>query len=174
MSIRDNNEKTQMEMNPRIYGQINHMQDNKVKMIYHRYRMGKTIIMDDLKYLCLRDPEGCDKLAKNIIEPNTDIVLKVNTMNKEKDSTELSNSLAYKSDVVTSIDTLKNIPEIMTSVKSMIEKMNEKEREDISKNLYDILELKKLTKKMKYWDDTFLNKMGIYSNDGKNEYDILA
>lgn len=184
MNNREYSDKIQMEMNPNHYDHINYNPDNRVKMIYNRYRMGKTIIMDDLKYLWSKDPEGCDKLAKSIVESNTVKVLEVTTnnsinnedgnMSTDNTKEEQSNYIEDRTDTGTLLQTVKFMPEIIGSVKLMIEKMSENERKDISKNLYDWIELKKLTHKMKYWDDTFLDKMTMYTYDGKNDYDILA
>lgn len=183
MSIRENSEKIQIKMKPHFYKQINHQMDKKIQMIYDRYRTGKSITIDDLQYLWLKDPEGCEKLARSIveskigkeleIEPNN-MVSNVN-MKKNKESTnEHQNYIDYISSPDTPLDALKSVRETMISVKLTIEKMSERERMDMLNDFYDALELKKVTDIMKYWNDAFIDKIVTYSYDVEKEFDKLA
>lgn len=182
MSIRGKSEKTQIEIKPHVYEQIN-PQLNRVKAIYDRYHTGKSIIMDDLQYLWSKDPEGCVKLARSIIDSKIDKGLEIESGNmisyvdsiKYTESTdEQVNCIDHKTSIDTPMDTLKNVHEIMASVKLMVEKMSENELLDMLKNLNEELELKKLNNNMKYWDDTFVDKMVMYTYDVEKEFNSLA
>ena len=183
MSAREKSEKTQMVRNPNIFEQINHQSDKRVKMIYDRYRTGKSIIMDDLKYLWLKDPEGCEKIARSIVEGQTvkepenkpNYLISIENGKKIVENTnDQQDYMDYKSGLETPIDTLKNVLDTITKVKLMIDNMSEKERMDILRNLNETPELQILTNKMKYWDDAFSDKMLIYTYDVEKEFDKLA
>ena len=183
MSIREKSEKTQINIKPHSYEQKNPQPDIRVKIIYERYRTGRTIILDDLRYLWLEDPEGCEKLARSIIEPKTDkgletepnIMVSIEYVKESSESTnEQLNHIDYVSSSDIPVDTLKNAQEIMNSIKLMMEKMSESELKDMLDNLNETLELKKLNNKMEYWDDVFAHKILTYSINLKKEIDILV
>jgi hypothetical protein len=182
MSIREKNEEIQVIMNPYLYEQMNSQEDLRVKMIFDRYRSGRSIILDDLQYLWLKDPEGCKKLARNIIESRTGSESKTVSSNinidyinqNSENSTDQPDYMNYSSGLDTPTDTSDNIPGIMTSVKSIIEKMSKREQMDILKNLNGDLELKRLNN-MKFWEDSFVDKMVMYTYvDEEKEINMLA
>ncbi len=157
--------------------------DKRVKMIYDRYRTGRLITLNDLQYLWLKDPESCNKLAKSIAESKSVKGIRLKLKNKvtsgyvekSKESIEeQKNSIDYISSPEAPMVSLNDIRKTMFSVKSMLENMSESERKDLLNNFNDELELKKVTNKMKYWDDAFVFKMVSYSYDDETEFDKLA
>ncbi len=183
MSIRGKNENTLNKINPYIYEQINNIPNKRVKRIYDQYSKGKSITIDDLKYLWLNDFEGCTKLVRNFVETKNDHGRKTESNDMEnvgfeKRNTEIAkeqhNHMDSKSDTDNTIDTLKDITEIMKSIKLMRENMSESERMDMSINLFETLELNKLAKNMQNWDDAFLGKMVMYTYDEKKEFNVVV
>ncbi|MDF2587189.1 MAG: hypothetical protein K0S41_1030 [Anaerocolumna sp.] len=190
MSIRENNENLVNKIRLHNSEHSNEKPDKKLQKIYERYHNGKTIIMDDLKYLCLKDPEGCNILIKNIIEPN---IINSNKIESNMDSKigdvnntglkstvknqEESKKQQFNNDSALIDDTeyrIKNSLEIMSSIKLEIEKMNELEKMDMLNHLYKTIELIKLSQNMKYWDDKFNDKMIMYTYGEEKEFNILA
>lgn len=190
MSIRENNENLVNKVRLHNSEHSNEKSDKKLQKIYERYHNGKTIIMDDLKYLCLKDPEGCNILIKNIIEPN---IINSNKIESNMDSRigdvnntglksavknlEESKKQQLNNDSALIDDTeyrIKNSLEIMSSIKLEIEKMNELEKMDMLNHLYKTIELIKLSQNMKYWDDKFNDKMIMYTYGDEKEFNILA
>lgn len=183
MNINDNAKKTNNEIKLNAYEQINPQLDKRVQMIYERYHAGKSIIMDDLQYLWKKDPEGCERLLRSIVEPKADKKIEneldqmgnIKLAEKEAESTsEQSNHLDDGSDTNLPIDKLKKVIESMNSIKLVIEKMSDSERMDLMKGFNEALELKKLPNKMKYWDDTFLDKMTMYTFEEEKEFNLLV
>ena len=182
MNSGEKHDNNQSKISPYSYEQFNDYPNKKVKIIYDRYRKGKSITIDDLKYLWLNDFEGCNKLVKNFIELKKSGALTMESndinssiaMNKEEDTKEQQNSIDVISDIDHTIDTLKNITEIMESIKSMRENMSESEQRDISMNLFETLELEKLVKKMKDWDDTIIEKMMMYTYEDEKEFNVVV
>lgn len=157
--------------------------DKRVKMIYDRYRTGRSITLNDLQYLWLKDPESCSKLVSSIAEPKSvkGIRLKLNHkasngyVEKNKESKEnQKNYIEYISSSDTPMVSLTDIRETMFSVKSMIENMSESERMELLNNVNDESVLKRVTNKMKYWDDAFIFKMVSYSYVDEKEFNKLA
>ena len=184
MSIKGKSEITHIKIDPQIYLQINPQVDKRVQMIYDRYRTGKSIILDDLRYLFLRDPEGCKKLAKSIIEakngkeqesePGNVVSIGYKKINSEKANEQRNyiENISINSD--TSNDSIHNVLITMSSVKSLIENMSENELMDMMNNLNEAIELKKLASQMKYWEDEFIDKMVAYTYEEEKEFDKLA
>lgn len=183
MNTRERSENTQVQTKPGSYEKINPNLDRRVQMIYERYRTGKAIIMDDLRYLWSKDPESCDKLAKSIINAKTskgleiksDQIISIGYADKYTKSTnEQQKHIDYISSADTPIESFNNVQETMKSVKLIIERMNESERIDMLKNLNESLALTNLANNMKYWDDTFTDKMVKYTYEEEKEFNILA
>ncbi|MDF2543925.1 MAG: hypothetical protein K0S47_3643 [Herbinix sp.] len=181
MSTREKSEINQFTK--KINDQTNNQTDKRVKMIYDRYHSGKSIIMDDLQYLWMKDPEGCKKLAKSIVESKVDQVREtesntlMNGVYVEKSietGNEKRNYIEYHTTFDTPADSLDNIAENITSVKLMLENMSESELLEMMNHLNEAVELKKLTNKMKYWDDNFTDKMIQYTYEDMKEFNILA
>ena len=157
--------------------------DKRVKMIYDRYRLGRSITINDLQYLWLQDSESSGKLARSIAESRSVKGIRLNRNNKftsgsvEKDKEIIekqTNSVDYISSPDTPMISLTDIRKIMYSAKSMIENMSESERMELLNDFNDHVELKKVTNKMKYWDDAFVLKMAHYPYDDEKEFDKLA
>jgi len=183
MSIRKENEKNQTEIEPHIAEQIDPLSDKRVKIIYERYKTGKSIIMDDLKYLCLKDPEGCKNLVRSIVESKTvkeleiepDHIISIGSEKKDtENAAEQQSCIEDQSASEIQMDTLAHVIETMISVKSEIKKMSEWELLDMIKNLNEALELKKMSNTMKYWDDTFTDKMVMYTYSEEKEFNMLT
>lgn len=181
MSIQEKNNKTQIDMNP--YKQMNSQTENKVKMIYERYRTGKSIIMDDLRYLWLKDPEGCEKIARSIVESKTgkeseaqhnNIETIGYAMSQKENIKDQQYGIEYKSPSDIQNVSVNSVMDTMFTVKSMMEKMNESDLVDMLKNLNKEYELKKHIKNMNDWDDMYLDKLVMYSYDAVKKFNILA
>lgn len=183
MNTRVKNEKTQVQMKSGSDERINPNLDRRVQMIYDRYRTGKAIIIDDLKYLWSKDPEGCEKLARSIInaktgkspEPQPNAIVSYSKGNSFIENTkEQQNYIDYRSSADTPVESFHNVQETMKSVKLIIERMNENERMDMLKNLNESLTLSNLANNMKYWDDSFTDKMVMYTYEEEKEFNIMA
>lgn len=177
------NEKTQVHTDPRSSERINPNLDRRVQMIYERYSTGKTIIMDDLYYLWSKDPEGCDKLARSIVDTKIDKHMEGKPNNlvnvayvdrSIKSTKEQENHIDYVSSPDAPVDNFKQIQDTMKSVKLIIERMNESERMDMLKNLNESFPLTELANNMKYWDDSYTDKMVMYTYKEEKEFSILA
>ncbi len=178
MNRRETNEKRQIEINPLIY---NHQPDKRAKMIYNQYHNGRSIIIDDLKYLWLKDPEGGYKIARSLVEAKIDKGLEIEPNNKiwyVEENTECKNKqqnyIEYECGDDTSRDIVENVLETIISIKLRIKKMSDKELKDVSENLYKGLELKQQINIIKNWDDTFIDKMVMYTYDVEKEFDFIV
>ncbi|MFA9376083.1 MAG: hypothetical protein ACERKZ_04940 [Lachnotalea sp.] len=181
MNDRDKNNVKHMEQISNIH-ETNHIEsDAREKMIYERYHSGKTIIMDDLKYILLKNPEAFEKLAKSIAFSNSgkNFSFKPNILgdrtstNKSLDSIEEDvRKRDYPEGEIISINPNTNITDIMTSVRSILENMSEKELKDISKNIYEPLELLKRIAVLKDLEDVPADKKVQYTYAQNNEIDI--
>jgi hypothetical protein len=188
MSIRgknkkQENEKQQNGLLPKISEKINSKEDIRLKNIYDRYHNGKTMIMDDLKYVCSKDPDGCKILIKNIVESRVNkgkendsnkMEYREPVMNNTESIIKQQISSDYIPDSKTYVNDLKNGIEMMSSIKFEIGKMDEKEKMDMLNNLYQTIELIKLSKNMKYWDDKFQNKLVMYTYGDDKDFNILT
>lgn len=181
MSDREKNVNIHIEKNPHIHEKLIFETDERVKMIYERYRTGRTIIMDDLKYMLLKNPEAFEKITRSIIQSKSGKEFSFESINignnayekKNIDSTnEDGNSINFTSSEGTPVETVVNVSDIMTSVRSIIENMSEKELMEISKNVYDPLELIKRIAVLKELEDTPLDKKDIYTYAQEKEFDI--
>ena len=150
--------------------------DRKASMIYERYRTGKTIILDDLRYLLWKDPEGCVKLMKSIVEtkvgtvPEGDVPDATNTESLDMNA---PNPPIQKSYTDRSKE-LSEVLETMQSLRKLLNRMNEKEQLDMLENLNEETELKRFSKNMKYWEDTFTDNIVRYTYEEQKEFDIRA
>ena len=70
MNKKGHSNQLQNIINRNVYGRINPQSDKRINMIYDRYQSGKSIIIDDLRYLWLKDPKGFEQLTRNIVEGN--------------------------------------------------------------------------------------------------------
>ncbi len=182
MNSGEKHDNNQNRISPYSYEQIYDMPNKKVKMIYDRYSKGKAITMDDLKYLWLNDFEGCSKLVKNYVELKKSNELTIEpkheNSNNDKNNTEImeeqEKNAELKAEMDDTISRLKNISELMESIKLLRETMSESEQRDISMNLYETLELEKLAKKMKDWDDSIIEKMMMYNNEEEKKFNVVV
>jgi hypothetical protein len=186
-------EKNQMNLNSQIYEQRNRKTDRRLTMIYDRYHTGKSIIIDDLKYVCLKDPDGCNHIVKNIVESDSENkqVIESNLENKQVKEPKKVEKLEYavnknessiklldypdrENSIDTQITELKKGLEIMSSLKSVIDKMDDSEKIDMLANLYEALELKKLNQEIKFWNDTIADRISMYTYSEEKEFDVLV
>ncbi|MGB4657772.1 MAG: hypothetical protein WBI07_01170, partial [Mobilitalea sp.] len=72
------------------------------------------------------------------------------------------------------MDAQDHMNETMISVKSEIGKMSELELMDMLKNLNEAIELKKMSNTMKFWDDTFTDKIVMYTYGEEKEFNQLT
>lgn len=185
-------------------------QDWKTKMIYDRFRAGRTIIMDDLRYLSMRDPEGCKKLTESIIKTfnnETEPELQETAMdnqqfasidqNGQDTAVENDGSMNFTAIDNSSLDEIQytneslmdadqkadseittgihgDILDSLVTAKEMLVKMDEKELSDLLDNLNEVMELKKLNDKIRFWDDAFSDKMIMYTYEASKEFERLA
>jgi hypothetical protein len=192
MSGREN-KKMQNQMNLINYELIS--ADMRIKMIYNRFRNGKSITLDDIKYLWLKDLEGFEKLGRNILEIKIEKERENELDNKQdfeqdmklismdsagyekiniENTEEYEDNLDSLEDSDISIFSVKNVIEAITSLKSLIGKMSENELLDMLKNLNEAQEMKKLAREMKLWDDRLVEKMVIYTYEQEKEFDMRA
>jgi hypothetical protein len=180
MHARKENEKSH-KRNPYIRENPNFQSDERVNIIYERYHAGKTIIMDDLKYLLLKNPEAFEKIVRSIIRPKSEkgfnfgsIGIEKGTYMKKSENTEKiqQNYIDYTSGGSTQIETIANISDIMSTVKSIFDNMSKKELLDISQNIYDSQELMKRISVLNDWNDIlpYEKVMNTYVQD--KEFDI--
>lgn len=176
-------EKNKINLNSHIYEQRNRKTDKRLTMIYDRYHTGKSIIIDDLKYVCLKDPDGCNHIVKNIVEsnPENNQVIEPKKVENTEYSVNSKDSSKKHEDypdclinIDTQIEELKKGLEIMSSLKSVIDKMDDSEKIDMLANLYEALELKKLNHEIKYWNDTFAHRIANYSYSEEKEFDVIV
>lgn len=181
MNDREKNEKTNIRKNPNIRELLSVETDERVKMIYERYHAGKTIIMDDLKYLLMKNPEAFEKLARSIIQVKKgkefsfeDIDFGNSTYEKKSiDSTkDEGDYINFTDNEGIPTETIVNISNIMASVKSIIENMSEKELKEISKNVYEPLELIKRIAVLKELEDKSSDEKVMYTYDNEKDFDI--
>ncbi len=181
MSDREKNEKMNLSKNPYIREILNVESDAKVKMIYERYRTGKTIIMDDLKYLLMKNPEAFEKIAKHIAQSNSgrefnfgsiEFDTRPNSPKREDDTVVEGNYINFIPSEETQGETIVNISNIMASVKSVIENMSAEELKEISRNVYEPLELIKRIAVLKELEDKSTDEKAMYTYDNEKDFDI--
>lgn len=159
--------------------------DKRVRMIFDRYYKGRSLTLNDLQYLWLKEPESCIKLARNITEGKSFKGIRLKRKHKvnygyveksKENLDEQKHTIDYISNP-NSLDISENdIQETMFSVKLMLENMSENERMDLLNDFNDVFELRQISSQMKYWDDAFAFKMVSYSyeDEEKYEFDKLA
>jgi len=137
---------------PHIHENLNLESDERVRMIYERFHTGRTLIMDDLKYLLMKNPEAFEKLAKSLVRPKskegfdfTSIeVENKDYAGKNADGTVPEGScIDYTVHEEVPVEAPVDINALMASVKSVIENMSDEELKNMSRNVYDPLELLK-------------------------------
>ncbi|WP_099467272.1 hypothetical protein [Konateibacter massiliensis] len=183
MNEKEYSEKTQVGKGFHVRTILNFQADDRVKMIYERYRSGRTIIMDDLEYLLWKNPEAFEKLAKSMLRPkshkgfdfsaieagNTSYINDgVDTNAQEGQFIDYSCASMEGLPVETEI----NISNIIASVRATIENMSTKELNEISRNVYEPLELLKRIAVLKELDDSPMDEKVIYTYKLKKEIDI--
>jgi hypothetical protein len=192
MNTRENAEKAYMEANSHIYEPIEEHQDEKVRMIYERYHEGKTIILDDLRYLWLKDPEGCKKLTKSIIEAKSK-QSKAEEPEKEQELNNLIDIGTFSKkteeiieqhnyiDVIAGYDVSPNsqlpqvnIQDILSSMKLVLETMSESDLMEMWNHINEALVLEKIGDKMKHWNEAVESKIMMYSYEVEKKFNMLA
>lgn len=171
-------EKPHIERKSHIRENITYESDERVKMIYERYHTGRAIIMDDLEYLLLKNPEAFEKIARSILRPKSekgfnfgsiDIGNSTYVKKSVESETEQQNIIDYTSSEGMPSETVVNVSDIMTSLKSIIEHMSEKELQDISQNIYDPLEL---IKRIAVLNDISPDEKVLYTYAKDKDFDI--
>jgi hypothetical protein len=187
MNTRENGEKDYIEIKSPSNGQIEAHPDEKVRLIYERYHAGKTIILDDLKYLWLKDPEGCKRLTKSIIEAKSkqSQETEIKDEGRKLESTSLTikkpdamddqiNSFDIKSSEETLLSTFVNIQDMMSSMKLMLDQMSTNELMEMWNHINEALILEKIGDKMKCWDDVYEDKIMMNSYEVEKKFNKLA
>lgn len=175
--------------------------DSKLQNIYNRYHMGRTIILDDLKYVSAKDPDGCDSLLKSIVFSQTDEEYEkeqsecIEKEHKEciqeqeeikekviiQDFSEKGNLNKSEDGYVDCMDhehnpeeSIDNISNIISSIKSIFGELDEYEKIDMLKNLFHELDLMDIGRNLNYWEDAYSNKLTMFTYDEKKKFNMLA
>jgi hypothetical protein len=160
---------------------LNSYTDDRIKMIYERFHNGRTLIMDDLKYLLEKNPEAFEKLVGSIIRSkgNEDYSLSAIPTGNTEYVKENSNAFVqegtfvdYASSQEDSSRNSANITEIMASVRSVLESMSDVELRDISRNVYEPLELLKSIALLKQLEDTPIEDRVMNQYVAEKDFDI--
>lgn len=182
MNERETSEKQRSDRASHINEKLNFHTDERVKMIYERYHSGRTIIMDDLQYLLWKNPEAFEKIARSILRPkskngfdfssievgNTSYINDgVNTNTQEGQFIDYTSSMEGLP-----VETVVNVPDIIASVRAIIENMSTQELNEISRNVYEPLELLKRIAVLKELDDSPMDGKVIYTYKPEKEIDI--
>lgn len=192
MNTMENTKKVYNKVKPLSYERIEEPQDDRVSEIYERYHAGKAIILDDLRYLWLKDPEGCKKLTKSIIESKSEQSKSEKTVKKQevdhvkitgiisKNPEDLSNQHNYI-DAIVGFDApakplkpQRNIQEIINSMKIVLENMSDSDLKEMWKHINEELVSEKIGDKMKYWNHTYEDKIMMYSYEQEKKFNMLA
>jgi hypothetical protein len=138
--------------------------------------------MDDLEYLLWKNPEAFEKIARSILRPkNKDgfdfssiEVGNTNYINNGMDATlQEGQFVDYTSSMEgLPVETVVNIPDILASVRAIIGNMSTKELNEISRNVYEPLELLKRIAVLKELDDSPTDGKVIYTYKPEKEIDI--
>ena len=192
MNTRVSMEEENIKVKPLSYEFIEEHLDERVSKIYERYHTGKTIILDDLRYLWLKDPEGCKKITRSIIEAkseqgevkesdrkqavnNDEDIIAFSKKTKDKFAQEdygeeLSRSDSLEKSHLSQV----NMNDIIGLMKLELEHMSHNDLIEMWKHINEALMLKNIGDKMKYWNDTFDQKIMVYTYEDKNKFNTLA
>jgi len=137
------------EKNLRTWG------ESRTRWIYEQYHSGKVVIMDDFEYLGRKDPEGCEKLMKSLLNKKHPVHKDENRMKKEKEAIDYINQLEREvteaesrlkidssAEVQQSKQRLENVKESLVHAKEMVQLMEQKDLADMMNHLYQIADLK--------------------------------
>ena len=181
MSAKGINDKTRDSKYTIIDFKGNPLTDHRAKMIYQRYRTGKSIILEDLTYLLRHDIEGYHELAKYIITQVIGKEVKSESydhyeimIRKADNSNNQSKNLVYSSLSDVPVNSNQDISGIMASAKSKIEALSDQELSALLHSLNDETKLKCSIKRMKYWDDEVVDKMVVYTYEEEKTFNLLA
>ena len=182
MTDNDNRDKLSMEIRRNNHEPINPLPDQRLTMIYERYHTGKSIILDDLRYLWRKDPEGCSKLTRSILgvmkdkKQEAELTTKVST--RFDDMIVSANEQPKLIGTTTSSENLfhmfDNVQDFLETIKLKLEQMSEQERMDLMNHFNTILEKQKVAAKMRYWEAELEEKINYYSIETEKKFDMLA
>lgn len=129
--------------------------ESRARWIYEQYHSGKVVIMDDFEYLGRKDPEGCEKLMRSLLNKNRTVHKDEFRRQKEQEAIDYINHLeqevteaekrmeeAAQDDAKESKQTFENVKESLTHAKEMVQRMEQKELSDMMDHLYKISDLK--------------------------------
>lgn len=149
--------------------------DQKVKMIYERFHNGKSLIMDDLKYLLKKDPEGFERLTESILKPfigfekETNIEITIQSLLKNQQN-RINDSIDFHEPAASS----NNIQQAINIMKTIIKKMSEPERMELISNLNEASELMKISDKINLFDDMVEEKLAKYTYYLEEDFNMFA
>ena len=134
---------------------LRYRRDSRLRWIYEQYHSGKTVILDDFKYLYRKDPEGCRRLLRSIIDKNyevhkeeqrqkTEWVTMECISQLEQAVKEAEGRLELKSEMeaMESKLTLESVKESLANVKEMVKVMEQEELIDMMDHLYEVSDLR--------------------------------
>lgn len=181
MSLSEKNKRAESLIKPNVDKPIDSLPDRRAKMIYERYQSGRPIIMDDLKYLYKKDPEGCDTLVKHIIDPmhqkDQDLIASDKELSLYQSSslsiTNQQTEIEYKGITVKPNRNIDNIMEALYLVKMML-KQGDNDQLELLNIHNESTKLATLIQKMNHWDDMFSEQLVRYTYEAEKEFNILA
>lgn len=147
---------------------MNREEQERLKKIYYRYHRGQALIMDDLRYLWQKDPEGYKKFSQGMVEskvgfelqkeiPTMKVEIPQNIIERKWDSNRKDNML-----------------ETMIAIRVKMGIMEDSERRGFLNYVDSKLVQEQVVKKMKYWDDSVIEKVAMYTYDQEKEFSILT
>lgn len=151
--------------------------DDRMKMIYQYYHVGKSLTLEDLQYLYQKDPEGCKKLIQRILH--------IETTNELEQKEQVEQSIVKREFVHKNtsereykieddrIDK-KDLLQTLELVKEKLEKMSDRELHDMSKNLNDRAALKDQVFRMKGLDEKDAEQLVKFAYEMEEKLDLLA
>lgn len=127
----------------------------KVSWIYEQYHDGKTLTIDDFKYLCRKDPEGCKRMIHSIIENKRHHMKNDRRIQTEQVAMEYISKLQKEVSLAQARlkqsgnevkpegkQTLESVKESLANVKQMILVMDQQDLADMMNHLYEVSELR--------------------------------
>lgn len=130
-------------------------EDYRLHWIYEQYHSGKALTIDDFKYLGKKDPEGCGKLIRSMLNTEQEKTKDEERLKKEKVAIECIQKIEDELRIAKhQLDlhninyedgnkgTYVNVQESLENVKQMVKIMNEADLADMMNHLYEITELR--------------------------------
>lgn len=141
-NIQNNGESRRELMNRRLEGKVN--------QIYERCHKGKTVTIDDFRFLVRQDPEGCEKLIHGVLSDKD--VKKTNPFESENDILEYIQQLEFELELARArlhtIDKkteeekkIYHVQKSLENMKEMFCKMDDSEKMDMMEHLYEVTTL---------------------------------